>query len=71
MNIEKIIADFFGLPVEKISDVSSPRTIGDWDSLKHIELVMLIEKECGIRFKASEIPMLTSVGNIKKRLEAR
>lgn len=71
MNIEKIIAEFFGLSIEKITDDSSPRTIGDWDSMKHIELILTLEKEYGIRFKASEIPMLTSVGNIKKRIEAR
>jgi acyl carrier protein len=71
MNVEKTVADFFGLTLLDINDDSSPRTIGLWDSMKHIELVLVLEQKAGVRFKASEIPMLTSIGGIKKVLDSK
>ena len=38
--------------------------VSEWDSLKHIELVMLLEEEFNIRLKDSDLSNLTSTKQI-------
>jgi len=52
------------------TDEFNPDLSGDmnnmvgWDSLKHISLIMELEKEFNVRFDYTEIPDLTTVKNI-------
>ena len=39
-----------------------------WDSLKHIQLILALEKEFSIKFKTSEIEKLNSFKKIVDRL---
>lgn len=38
----------------------------DWDSLRHVELVLALEERFGIRFDASEVAELTSTAVITR-----
>lgn len=67
-SLNQVVAKLLQIPVADISDDISPRTIRAWDSLKHIELIMTIEREFGVRFEASEVPALTSLGSIRRVL---
>jgi acyl carrier protein len=40
---------------------SSTKTTRNWDSLRHVELVVAIEERYGVSFSASEVFALTSV----------
>ena len=35
-----------------------------WDSMKHIEVIMVLEEELGISFRPESIPTLTSMAKI-------
>lgn len=35
-----------------------------WDSLLHMQLIVALEKEFGIKFKLAELPLLTDVKSI-------
>jgi acyl carrier protein len=52
------------IPIEKISEKTSQENVENWDSIKHMALVLSLEEELGIRFLNHEIIEMTSVENI-------
>ncbi len=68
--LKKIMADVFDVPVSDINDSVSPHTIATWDSLKHINLILALQKEFGVRFEDEEIPTMTSYHMILNTLKA-
>lgn len=67
---EERIRDIFCTVFERhdIVENTSIDDIDDWDSLKHVELVSVLEKEFSIKFSFSEIVELTSVTKILEHL---
>ena len=55
-----IMAKVLGVPEEEINDGASAHTIPAWDSLKHIDLILSLQKEFGIVFDDDEIPTMTN-----------
>jgi acyl carrier protein len=53
--IKKVMALVFEISVNKINQESSPDTIDNWDSLKHMILVVALEEEFDIQFEEVEI----------------
>ncbi len=45
--------------------------IEDWDSLEHINLVVAIEEEFGMKFKMSEVTSMKNVGEMVSILSER
>lgn len=43
----------------------------DWDSVKHIDILFMLEEELGLTFDEADIPELDSVGAIVDRAAAR
>lgn len=60
----KVVSDVLGLPPEAIADQSSPETVESWDSLKHMNLVLALEEEFGVRFSDESIVSMLSVRSI-------
>ena len=48
----------------KVDADSSPVTIESWDSVTHIDLMMAIEAEYGVRFRPAEMEDAQSIGQI-------
>ncbi len=74
MEIERricqVIADVFNLSSEKIDEDSSNESVEEWDSLGQLQVIMAIEKEFNIRFKAAELSELTSIKKLVQRVKA-
>ena len=51
----KIMANVFGVPESDINDLSSPDNIVEWDSLKHMQLIIEIESAFKIEFPVEAI----------------
>jgi len=66
----KIIAEHFSIDSKVLTMASGPEKgdIALWDSFSHITLILEIEKQFQVKFKAEEIPKLTSVGKINEAL---
>ncbi len=47
-----------------INDECTPYTIESWDSLKHMNLVVALEKKYGLEFDDSDIEIMTSYKTI-------
>ena len=66
--IKNIMSAVFELPVNQITDDSSPDTIGSWDSLKHMNLVVALEEEFKTEFTEDEIVEMMNYTLIKSIL---
>jgi acyl carrier protein len=60
-----VVSEVLGVPVDDLTDDSSPESIESWDSLKHMNLVLALEEEFGIRFSDEQIVAMLSVRSIK------
>ena len=65
----EIVSRVMNIPMEKISDISGPNSIPDWDSFNMFVLLDEIEKEFSIKFSLEETLEMKTVGDFKKKLE--
>ena len=54
-----------------ISRETSARDVDEWDSLMHIDLVLNVEKEFGVRFSSSEVALLQYVGQLVDLIDSK
>lgn len=69
--IQRIAADVFEVPGDRIEASSSPDTIETWDSLHHLTLVLALEQEFGVQFTPEEIEQLLSVELVAALVEEK
>ena len=50
---------------------SSPETIGSWDSVRHLNLVLAIEEEYGFQFLPEEMDQAKTVGCLARLVSAK
>lgn len=65
-----VMSAVFGIEASSIRMDDSPETIGEWDSVRHLQLMLALEEAFGIQFDASELATLGSVAVIEERLRA-
>lgn len=62
--LQQIFVDVFDDPTLNITRQTSASDIEDWDSISHIRLVVMIEKEFNIKFALGELQSLKNVGEM-------
>lgn len=62
--IRELVADVFGLELEEIRANASSETVEDWDSLRHLDVVMALEHRYSTSFTPDEIVALRSIDGI-------
>jgi acyl carrier protein len=67
--IRKIMGAVFGIEPASIGDDASPGNVEQWDSLRHMNLVLALEEEFGVRFPEEAIDQLISFRLIELALE--
>ena len=58
--IKEIMARILDIPAAQINEETSPETVESWDSLRHMNLIMALEEEFGIRFTDIQIVEMMS-----------
>lgn len=53
--ILKVMSLVFEVPIEMLNEESSSDTIGSWDSLKHLNLILALEEEFDIVIPDEEV----------------
>ena len=53
--VKEIMSNIFGVPISRISNDSSPESLTEWDSIKHLNLIVALEEEFEVEFDESEI----------------
>lgn len=62
--IIELVSCIMEVPAESLTADSSPANVESWDSLKHMNLVLALEEEFGIRLNDERIMKMVSVGAI-------
>jgi acyl carrier protein len=62
--VQEIFRDIFDDDKLVIQDSTNSSDIDDWDSLNHINLVVAIENELGIKFDLGELSSLKDVASM-------
>lgn len=65
----KIMSSIFEISIEEINENSSPDTIANWDSMKHVNLVLTLEEEFGVFFSDEQIVGMMNVKTIIETLK--
>ncbi len=68
--IKNVMSAVFEIPVDQITENSSPDSIESWDSLRHMNMVVAFEEEFGVEFTDDEIVEMMNYLLIKKILKA-
>lgn len=64
-------ADIFHVPASQLTAEASPRTIANWDSVEHLNLVVTLEQQFAVQFEPEEIEEMKSIGTIAEVLQRR
>lgn len=56
-----------GAPVETLGRASCP----EWDSLRHVKLMLELQKRFGVRFSATDLLRLSTYAEIRDELSRR
>lgn len=54
----------FAVPADDITEQTVPDDVQKWDSLGHMNMVSILEKEFGTQFEVDEVMEMASVQNI-------
>ena len=69
--VETVVRNVLNLPSLTLTRELSAADVKGWDSLKHVELIVSIEVEFGIRFKTAEVGALNNVGDLLDKVAAK
>ena len=69
--LEQIIRELFDDYSGPVTPALSARDVEQWDSLGHIQLMVMIEKVFGIRFDLDEVRRLPNLGELVALIRSR
>jgi acyl carrier protein len=62
--VASVFSQAFAVPAEDITSKTVPDDVAKWDSLGHMNMVSVLEKEFGLQFEVDEIMEMATVQNI-------
>ena len=69
--LNHVFQDVFDDESIKVNEKTTADDIEDWDSLEHINLVVAVEQEFGMKFNMSEVTTMKNVGDMVKIIQER
>ena len=67
--LKNVFAELFDCAPEDIPDEADSSTLAGWDSLRHIELMLALESEFGVRIPTESMLELASLDSIAEYLD--
>lgn len=64
--IKKIFADAFEIPEEEVNDDIAYNSYQPWDSLKHLQLVSMLEEELDIELEMDDIIDMSTYQKVRE-----
>lgn len=64
----EVVSMVMNTPVDEITEDSTPETVEEWDSLKHMRLILVLEEKFGVQFTDTQIMAMMSVKDILNTL---
>jgi len=69
--LREVMSAVFGIDPTVIAGDASSATIAEWDSVRHLQLMLALEEEFNVQFDAEELVSLRTVPLIIQRLRAQ
>ena len=66
MKLESIIANVLSVDEAQLNDESNALNTPNWDSLRHIEIMLAVENAFGVRFSMPEMVSMQNIGDMRK-----
>jgi acyl carrier protein len=64
--LNKIMSEVFRMNEEELKDELTMKNVENWDSLKHMDLILSIEKGLDIQFSMDDILKMKDIKTIRK-----
>jgi acyl carrier protein len=61
-SVMTVIGAVLKVPAASLNERSSPDDVDGWDSLQHLQIILALEEEFGVRFQPDEIDYLQTAG---------
>jgi acyl carrier protein len=69
--LKKVILNELELKDFNIVDETTADQVPEWDSFNHINIILAVEKEFGIKFKGAEILKINNVGELQQLIDSK
>ena len=69
--LNQVFRDIFEDDELQVHESTTAADVEDWDSMKHVSLMLAVEREFQLRFTASEIAGLASVGELISLIQSK
>ncbi|HEY0810186.1 MAG TPA: acyl carrier protein [Longimicrobiales bacterium] len=66
--VRQLMGAVFGVAVTALGSDASSATIAEWDSVRHLQLMLALEEEFNLQFEVDELVSLRSFALIEARL---
>lgn len=68
--VRHVMGAVFGIAVSTLGADASSATVAEWDSVRHLQLMLALEEEFHLQFEMDELVSLRSLALIEERLRA-
>ena len=69
--LNEVFRDVFDDESIEVNESTTSADIEDWDSLEHINLIVAVENEFGIKFNMKEVTTMKNVGEMVEIIRSR
>jgi acyl carrier protein len=69
--LKKVILNELEIKEFNIVDETTADQVPEWDSFNHINIIIAVEKEFGIKFKSTEILKINNVGELQQLIDSK
>jgi acyl carrier protein len=69
--IAKIVRNLFDEYDGPVTPMLSAHDVAQWNSLMHVQFLVLVEKEFGIYFSSREVGQFRNIGDLMAALQAK
>ena len=71
LSLRDIVADTLEIAPEDVTPETSTESAENWDSFRHLQLVLSVEGEYGVQLDPQQVPDLTTVAKLQAALEQK
>ncbi len=71
MQIKELLAEVLEVSPDEISDDFGPQNHPNWDSLRHVEVILALEERYNVRFSVAEVISIDSFARIREILASK
>ena len=71
MTLYEVAANVLRAEIDTLGPDSSPQNTPNWDSLRHIELILAVESAFNLQFSIAEIVNMQKLGDMAKMVDSK